>query len=110
MMLLFDKVSPSNKIILFLSLSCEACTTLERELPNIQGVEFVKYWVSPSRTSGKLLLRPLKLSLDGVPTLVDAEAIPIIPAAYDPNTQEIVYGIDGIFSYLESCGLIEDTP
>lgn len=97
----FDQVSPSSRIILFLSLNCEACQQLESELPEIDGVEFVKYWVMPSRVDGKYNLRAQKNVLDGVPLIVDADELPSLPAAFDPNTKEMAFGIDGIHDYLE---------
>jgi hypothetical protein len=102
----FERVSPSNQIIIFLSLNCQACQDLEAQLPDIDGVEFVKYWVTPSRINGKMNIRPDRNSIEGMPIIVDSSELPVIPAAFDPNTQELSFGIKGIFSYLESCGLL----
>lgn len=104
---MFDQVSPSNQIILFLSLNCDACNLLERSLPEIEGVEFVKYWVIPSRVSNKLSLRADKYQITGVPVLIDADELPVLPAAFDPNTQELIFGVDPIFEYLKSCELLD---
>lgn len=102
----FEKVSPSDRIILFLSMNCDACRRLENELPEIEGVEFTKYWVMPSRLNNKFNIRPQLDSVEGMPLVVDKSQLPILPAALDTKTQELSYGFDGIMQYLESCGLI----
>lgn len=104
-----EQVSPSEHLILFLSLTCEACATIEKEVSDIETVEFVKYWVFPANNN-KISLRPERHKIQEIPLLMDDDEIPTLPALYDPNTQEMSFGVDGIMEYLETCGLLEDTP